>query len=70
MKKITLKNDYHNTSVTVLVLGPHASSPAEAWEWIQYRAMVNPQPADLRRYRRVNKALCGMVGCHCGTVRP
>ena len=68
MKTITLENSFHNTEVRVR--GPW-DDQWEAWEDIQ-RAVygqVFPSRAAKRRLRRVEKALCGMDDCACGTVR-
>lgn len=64
-KKITLRNDFHNTEVTILT---SADSPREAWEEIQLGICAH-DPGSIRKARRIEKALCGMSDCRCGTVR-
>jgi len=67
----TLRNTLHNTSIRI-------KSPLE-WEEIvdaAYRA-ESTQPHNRNRNQRsvltlrnrINRALCGMADCHCGTVR-
>lgn len=69
MKTITLKNSFHNTEVRVR--GPW-NNQWEAWQDIQgavYGSIGLPSKSAQRRLRRVEKALCGMKSCACGTVR-
>lgn len=71
MKKITLKNDFHNTEITVI---SDYDTARETWYHIQenihaYRAGDAPTPAQKARYRRIFKALCGSDDCCCGVVR-
>ena len=67
----TLRNTLHNTQI-------RTRSPLE-WEEIvdaAYRAKFTQsmdrtrnQRNALALYRRINRALCGMADCACGTVR-
>jgi hypothetical protein len=69
--KLTLTNSFHNTTVTI-----HSDEP---WEMLLYRAdyalMKRPSQRSaedervIRQVRRVEKTLCGIEGCKCGTVR-
>ena len=68
MRRMTLNNDYHRTSVVVLV-PDHVGTQAEAYEDIE-RAAAMQRPGGESKLRRVRKALCGISGCQCGTVRP
>jgi len=70
MKKITLKNAFHGTRITVLSATP--DDARETWLAIQYEALYAhaPTSAALAKYRRVCRALCGIAGCTCGVVRP
>ena len=66
MKKITIRNFFHNTQVTVY---SNATTGREAWEEIAAAAIgVNhPTKKDKEKYRRVMKMLCGIDGCQCGS---
>jgi hypothetical protein len=68
MKTITLTNNFHNTSVRVRT---NADNQAEAWFELQaaVHGQAHPTAAAKARLRRVEKALCGMKDCRCGTVR-
>jgi hypothetical protein len=67
MKKMTLKNSFHNTEVTMLV--PNGiETQREALDRLEQRA-ANGDPSFVRTLRRVQRALCGVEGCQCGTVR-
>jgi hypothetical protein len=50
MAIVTLKNDFHNTRVSVRVA--------------EQGAILSPT-----QRRRVERALCGMADCECGTIR-
>lgn len=65
---VTLTNSFHGTSVNVRT---KADSQSEAWFEIQAAVygQTNPTAAAKARLRRVQNALCGSEGCHCGTVR-
>jgi hypothetical protein len=52
--KITLTNDFHNTSVNVMVNG----EPGD----YEYRLSSS-------QVRRIRRELCGMADCSCGAVR-
>lgn len=68
MKLITLKNDFHRTAVRVSAAW--GETPHEAWESIQAQAFDGWSGDRARRtLRRVEKALCGALGCACGIVR-
>jgi hypothetical protein len=54
MKKITLTNDFHNTSVTLIVKD---HNPGDAVE------------ISSSQYYRARRALCGMETCGCGDTR-
>jgi len=71
MKKMTLKNKFHNTEVMVVVPDNIASSAGEAWFFIQDQVYgaSHPTEAAKARLRRVRNALCGRTGCTCGVVR-
>ena len=64
MHIVELKNSFHGTTVRVRV---YADNPFDAYREIQYAAYGNPGAT--ARLRRVRKALCGVHGCQCGTVR-
>lgn len=68
MKIITLTNSFHGTRVNVRT---NADNPQEAWYEIQSAvySQAYPTAAAKARLRRVEKALCGIKGCRCGTVR-
>ena len=53
-KKVTMKNDFHNTEATV---------------YCQYDAQRNTGYLSPRQYSRALKKLCGMADCECGGVR-
>lgn len=69
--RITLRNDFHNTEITVL---SEYDNPSDTWHHIQenlhtYNAADAPTAAEKARYRRIKNALCGSADCRCGTVR-
>lgn len=68
MKRMTLRNSFHNTSCVILT---SQETERDAWLEIQYDAKFAhfPTKAAKKKYRRVYKALCGMTDCKCGTVR-
>lgn len=67
MKKITLTNDFHKTEITVL---SNFDTASETWYNIQLARWDGfAPPAAKAKYRRVYRALCGIDGCCCGTVR-
>lgn len=65
---VTLKNKFHNTEV---VVRSATADPAQTWINIQMAvyAVNHPTNAAKARLRRVEKALCGLSDCCCGTVR-
>jgi hypothetical protein len=64
---ICLKNEFHGTSVRVRV--PWTAGDDD-WAEIQLRAALERVPGRwTRTLRRIEKTLCGMKDCHCGTVR-
>lgn len=63
---VTLTNSFHNTQTVVRSRSPDAS---EAWYQIQATAATSNAPSAKARLRRVERALCGIEGCKCGTVR-
>ena len=65
MKKITLKNSYHNTECIVLADTDDAS---EYWENLNIAAMSGDTRA-INQKRRIHAKLCGSSDCKCGTVR-
>lgn len=70
MKTITLTNSFHNTSVRVSDLWEvEGEGQAAAWLQIQYHAQWRRDPAAIRVMKRIEKTLCGMSDCRCGTVR-
>lgn len=66
MKTITLKNDFHGTETNIRF---DARDADEAWYQIQSAAQDPRNTTSRRRLRRIEKALCGMTDCKCGTVR-
>jgi hypothetical protein len=66
MKKMTMKNSFHDTEVTILV--PNGIDHADAYSWLERRADRWDEAA-ARTLRRVRRTLCGITGCSCGTVR-
>jgi hypothetical protein len=72
MKKMKLKNSFHNTEITILVPdGIH--SEKEAWIWVQScaeRSKVNGSSNPAKRLlRRVTRKLCpNHTECKCGVV--
>jgi hypothetical protein len=60
MKTITLKNSFHQTSVSVRVPYEVAGSGME-YGWLE-----RERPATARRVKRT---LCGMSDCKCGIIR-
>ena len=67
MKKVTLKNSFHNTELTIL---SEEENAATAWQEIQMAAAVEDHygPAR-RRLARIRNRLCGSTDCKCGVVR-
>ncbi len=57
MARITLRNDYHNTRVNVLVTPRRRLD--DSWE-------ITLTPS---QKRQVYRALCGIVNCTCGGIR-
>ena len=69
MKTTTLTNSFHGT--TVKISDTWGDTPGEAWEALQHSAFQELHYGKARRtLRRVEKALCGMADCACGTFRP
>jgi hypothetical protein len=68
MNTITLTNSFHGTRVNVRT---NADNQQDAWFEIQAAVygQAHPTAAAKARLRRVEKALCGMKDCRCGTVR-
>ena len=67
MHKITLRNNYHSTEITVL---SKYQSESETWYHIQEPVFSGyPTLAQRAKYRRVHNTLCGADDCLCGTVR-
>lgn len=54
--KVTLTNDFHNSSVTLL---------CEVLQHIHSEYTIYPTPSQIRRAKRV---LCGVDGCECSGV--
>jgi len=72
MKKIVLKNKFHNTEVTVSVPNEVAAAgAADTWFFLQEQVhgVGRPTEAAKARIRRVRNALCGRRDCTCGVVR-
>ena len=72
MKTITLKNSFHGTEARIS--SSWGDTPAEVWDTLQTDAYGrNPYSEESRRaqrtIRRIERALCGMDDCRCGTVR-
>ena len=71
MHKITLTNNFHGRSITIL---SDADTPTEAWYRVQslvHGTMSEAQYlAGRKKYRRIVNALCGIAGCQCGVFRP
>jgi len=69
MNTIELKNSFHGTSVRVRT---EAEDAGEAWLEIQAAVYATGRPtaAAKRGLRRVERTLCGMSDCQCGTFRP
>jgi hypothetical protein len=66
--KITLRNRFHGTSVTVLV-PTSIRDQHEAWLYLQEQANFGG-PTERRRLARVRRALCPLSTCKCGALRP
>jgi hypothetical protein len=69
MKRLTLTNSFHGTSVGVLV-PDWVETQAEAWRRIQTQARCRNGVQAQRTAARIRRALCGTRGCTCGVVRP
>jgi len=72
MKKMTLKNDFHNTIISVLVPDNIAAGgAADTWFYLQTQVhgVAHPIEAAKARLRRIKRVLCGRTGCTCGGVR-
>jgi len=71
MKKVVLKNKFHNTIISVVV-PDHVAAAGAAETWFFIQAQVHgsrPTEAAKARLRRVRNTLCGRAGCTCGVVR-
>jgi hypothetical protein len=68
MKTIKLQNSFHGTSIRVRVPQAWADDPNDGpWMNIQQAAQTSEKWA--RTLRRIERTLCGMQDCTCGTVR-
>jgi hypothetical protein len=63
MKKVTLKNSFHNTEIKVLA----KTADLFGFGSPLYSGMTRAQK---QAVRRVHRRLCGSKECTCGTVRP
>jgi hypothetical protein len=66
MQLVTLRNVFHGTEVRVR---SGYADPTAAWFQLQYLAQSGWQ-SDRAKLRRIERALCGIKGCQCGTFRP
>ena len=57
MQNVTLKNDYHNTEVTIR---------CEVLSHIYGEVTITPT---VRQIERARKELCGSLNCECGGIR-
>ena len=64
MKKITLRNDFHNSTVTVL-----ANDLQHAYEMFEFGKDQSASKSAKAWTRRVRNALCGNHDCTCGVIR-
>lgn len=73
MKKITLRNDFHNTEAKVWI--PEAiTSTKEAYDWMYHEAEEEKRKTGVYRNRRkqyleASRKLCGMKDCSCNPVK-
>lgn len=72
MKKITLKNSFHGTQITILA--ENHESPGDFIERLEITAYRRDIPRKVsqsaqKRLSKITKALCGMSDCSCGTIR-
>lgn len=65
---VTLKNTFHGTEV---VVRSATADPEQTWVNIQSAVYAANQPTNAAKakLRRIEKILCGMSDCRCGTVR-
>jgi len=72
MKKVKLHNSFHRTEVTILIDDDLAElSESAIYQELQRPvfSFLHPDKNAVSKLRRVEKALCGMTDCCCGTVR-
>ena len=62
MKKVTLHNPAHNTSVTFLT---NCATAQIGFDLLVYRAYGDNDSWAQAKVRRIRKTLCGMKGCSC-----
>ncbi len=70
MKRLVLRNVFHNTSC--VVFGREGESAHDFWLRLQcYEGCLGKVEVRraTRRIRRIERVLCGLNGCRCGTVR-
>jgi hypothetical protein len=66
MKRLVLKNKFHNTEA--IILAPEGYTAVEAYEELDWEASNPDNKKAQRRLKRIDDKLCGVSGCCCVKV--
>ena len=74
-KTILLRNEFHNTQMRIKFIPSWMDryNPLQTYMFLWYRSLDTRLPDHklrMRQVRRIQKKLCGVSNCRCGTVRP
>jgi len=67
----TLTNSFHKTTVRIRVQDSWGNLTQDEIysRLVNYAKVEGPHGRLSRKVRRIQRTLCGMEDCHCGTVR-